>query len=125
MTVTYSNAAAQARLEAVIAKIDAGTGAGKLKIGTTGMASTLVTLTLADPCGTASGVTLTFDFDPDISATAANSGTAAAAIITDSDDTTVISGLTVGTSGTDIVLDSVSITAGQTVTIATAVITHA
>lgn len=125
MTVTYSNATKQARLEAVIAKIDAGSGAGKLKIGTTGMASTLVTLTLADPSGTASSGTLTFDFDPDISATAANSGTAAAAIITDSDDTTVISGLTVGTSGTDIVLDSVSITAGQTVTIATAVITHA
>jgi hypothetical protein len=125
MAVTYSTATKQARLEAVIAKIDAGSGAGKLKIGTAGMASTLATLTLADPSGAASGGTLTFDFDPDISATAANSGTAAAAIITDSDDTTVISGLTVGTSATDIVLDSVSITAGQTVMIATAVITHA
>jgi hypothetical protein len=125
MAVTYSTATKQARLEAVITKIDAGSGAGKLKIGTAGMASTLATLTLADPCGSASGGTLTFDFDPDISATAANSGTAAAAIITDSDDTTVISGLTVGTSGTDIVLDSVSITAGQTVTISTATISHA
>ena len=37
----------------------------------------------------------------------------------------IIIGLTVGLSGADIVLDSLSITAGQTVTINTAVITHA
>lgn len=126
MAVTYSTATKQARLEAVIAKIDAGAAAGKLKIGTAGMASTLATLTLADPCGTASGDTLTFDFDPDISdASADNTGTAAAAIITDSDDNTIISGLTVGTAATDIILDSTSITAGQTVTITTGTITHA
>lgn len=126
MAVTYSTACKQARLEAVIAKIDAGAGAGKLKIGTAGMASTLATLTLADPCGSASGDTLTFDFDPDISDTSAdNTGTAAAAIITDSDDNTIISGLTVGLAATDIILDSTSITAGQTVTITTGTITHA
>lgn len=126
MAVTYSSATKQARLEAVIAKIDAGAGAGKLKIGTAGMASTLATLTLADPCGSASGDTLTFDFDPDISDTSAdNTGTAAAAIITDSDDNTIISGLTVGLAATDIILDSTSITAGQTVTITTGTITHA
>lgn len=126
MAVTYSSATKQARLEAVIAKIDAGAGAGKLKIGTAGMASTLATLTLADPCGSASGDTLTFDFDPDISdASADNTGTAAAAIITDSDDNTIISGLTVGLAATDIILDSTSITAGQTVVIVTGTITHA
>lgn len=36
----------------------------------------------------------------------------------------MISGLTVGTSGTDIVLDSVSITETQTVTITAGTITH-
>lgn len=124
MAVTYSTAAKEDRLEAVIALIDAGSGAGKLKIRD-GSNVVLATLTLADPCGAASGGTLTFDFDPDISDTSADaSGTAANAIITDSDDTTVISGLTVGTSGTDIVLDSVSITAGQTVTLTTGTITH-
>jgi hypothetical protein len=123
MAVTYSTACKQARLEAVIAQIDAG-AAGKLKIRDSGNV-VLATLTLADPCGTASGATLTFDFDPDISATAGASGTAANAIITDSADTTIISGLTVGTSGSDINLDSVSITSGQTVTITTATITHA
>ena len=127
MAITYSTAAKNARLDAVATLIDAGAGAGKLEIGTTGMASILATFALADPsCAAASGGVLTFDFDPDISDTSAdNSGTAAAARIRYSNNTDIITGLTVGTSGTDIVLDSVSITAGQTVTLATATITHA
>jgi hypothetical protein len=126
MAVTYSTATKQARLNAVIAAIDAGAGPGTVEIGTSGMGSVLAILTLADPSGSASGGTLTFDFDPDISDTSANaSGTAAEARIKDSDGTVIISGLTVGTSGTDIVLDSVSITAGQTVTLTTGMITHA
>lgn len=126
MSVTYSTAAKTARMAAVIAQIDAGAGAGTLEIGTTGMGSVLAVLTLADPCGSAASGVLTFDFDPDISDSSANaSGTAAEARIKDSDGTVIISGLTVGTSGTDIVLDSVSITAGQTVTLTTGTITHA
>ena len=124
MAVTYSNAAKEDRLQAVIALIDAGASPGKLKIGTAGMATVLATLTLADPCGAASAGALTFDFDPDISVAAAEAGTAAAATITDSDDNVVISGLTVGVGSGDIQLDSVSITAGQTVTITEASITH-
>jgi hypothetical protein len=112
-------------MNAVVTAIDAGSGAGKLKIGTTAMGAVLATLTLADPCGTVSGDVLTYDFDPDISDTSAdNTGTAAAAVITDSDDNVIVSGLTVGTSGTNIVLDSVSITAGQTVTITAGTSTH-
>lgn len=126
MAVTYTTAAKNARLDAVATLIDAGASPGKLKIRD-GSNVVLATLTLADPCAAAaSGGVLTFDFDPDISDSSADaSGTAANAIITDSADTTVISGLTVGTSGTDIVLDSVSITAGQTVTITAGTITHA
>ena len=125
MAVVYATALKTARLNEVIAAIDAGTGPGKLKIGTTGMASVLATIPMADPCGSASGDVLTFDCDPAISDTSADAtGTAAAAVITDSDDNVIVSGLTVGTSGADIVLDSVSITAGQTVTIVTATITH-
>lgn len=125
MAVIYSAALRTTRMNAVVAAIDAGTGPGKLKIGTSGMASTLAVLTLVDPCGTVSGDVLTFDFDPDISDTSAdNTGTAAAATITDSDDNVIVSGLTVGTSGTNIVLDSVSITAGQTVTITAGTLTH-
>jgi hypothetical protein len=124
MAVIYAAALRTARMNEVVAAIDAGTGAGKLKIGTTSMATVLATLTLADPCGSVSGDVLTFDFDPDISDTADDTGAAAAATITDSDDNVIISGLTVGTSGTNIVLDSTSITTGQTVTITAGTLTH-
>lgn len=126
MSVVYSTAVKTARMQAVIDQIDAGAGAGTIEIGTTGMASVLAVLTLADPSGTAASGVITLDFDPDISDTSANaSGTAAEARIKDSNGTVVISGLTVGTSGADINLDSVSITAGQTVTLTTGTITHA
>lgn len=126
MAVTYSIAVKTARMAAVIAQIDAGAGPGTLEIGTTGFASTLAVLTLADPSGSAASGVLTFDFDPDISDTSANAtGTAAEARIKDSDGTVIISGLTVGLSAADIILDSLSITAGQTVTLTTGTITHA
>lgn len=125
MAVTYSTTLKTARMQAVIDAIDGGVAAGTLEIGTTGMASVLAALTLADPCGTAAAGVLTFDFDPDISDTSAdNTGVAAAAQIKDSAGNVIISGLTVGTSGTDIVLDSTSITAGQTVTLTSGSITH-
>jgi polyisoprenoid-binding protein YceI len=126
MAVTYSTAVKTARMQAVIDQIDAGAGPGTLEIGTTGFGSTLAILTLADPCGTASAGVLTFDFDPDISDTSANAtGTAAEARIKDNGGTVVISGLSVGTSGADINLDSTSITTGQAVTLTTGTITHA
>ena len=124
MAVTYETAVKTARMQAVVTQIDEGTGAGKLKIRD-GSNNILATFTLADPCGTVSGAVLTFDFDPDISATAGANGTATNAIITDSDDETKISGLTVGVGTGDIQLDSTSITSGQTVTITAGTITHA
>lgn len=124
MAVTYETAVKTARMQAVVTQIDEGTGAGKLKIRD-GSNNILATFTLADPCGTVSGAVLTFDFDPDISVTAGATGTATNAIITDSDDETKISGLTVGVGTGDIQLDSTSITNGQTVTITAGTITHA
>lgn len=124
MAVTYETVVKTARMNAVVTQIDEGTGAGKLKIRD-GSNNVLATFTLADPCGTVSGAVLTFDFDPDISATAGANGTATNAIITDSDDETKISGLTVGVGTGDIQLDSTSITSGQTVTITAGTITHA
>jgi hypothetical protein len=125
MSVVYTTAVKNARLDAVTTAIGA---TGVLEIGTTGMASILATINLVNPAAAAaSGGVLTFDFDPDISDTSAdNSGVAAAARIrTASGGTDIVTGLTVGTSGTDIILDSTSITVGQTVTITAASITHA
>lgn len=125
MAVIYAATLRTARMQEVLAAIDAGSGAGKLKIGTSAMGTVLATLTLADPCGSVSGDVLTLDTSPALSDSSAdNSGTAAAATITDSDDNVIVSGLTVGTSGTNIILDSVAITAGQTVSITSATLTH-
>lgn len=126
MAVTYSTACKTARMEAVVAQIDAGAGTSTIEIGTAGMASVLAVFDLPDPCGTVTNGVLTFDMDPDLTDSSANNGgTAAAAQIKNGDGTAVITGLTVGTSGADINLDSVSITTGQTVTLTTGSITHA
>jgi hypothetical protein len=58
------------------------------------------------------------------SGTGAGAGNAAIARILDSTDTVVAEGLTVGTVGTDIIIDNVSIAVGQTVNITAGTITH-
>jgi hypothetical protein len=123
MAVTYANGVKTSRMQAVLDAIDAGT-AGKLEIGTSGMGAVLATVTLIDPAGTVSGSVLTLDFSPAISVVASGTGTAAAARIRTAADADVVTGLTVGTSGTDIVLDSTSITSGQTLTISAGTLTH-
>jgi len=87
-----------------------------MEIGTAGMAQVLVVLTLAKPSFIESGGVLTMAGAPR-SGTAALTGTAAAARIKDGGGTVVVSGLTVGTSGTDIVLNSTLINNFQTVTL--------
>ena len=125
MAVTYAADVKTDRMDAVIAQIDAGAGAGYIEIGTSGMATVLATITLGDPCGTTTGSVLNFSGFPRSDTSADDTGTAAEARIRDSDANDVITGMTVGTSGTDVILDSLSITAGQTVTINSASITHA
>ena len=120
MAIVYTTTLKNTRLDAVTAAI--GT-AGVLEIGTAGMASIIASIPLANPAApAAAGGVLTFTM-PQSDASADNAGTAAEARITDG-TTDVITGLTVGTSGTDIILDSVSITAGQEVAINSATITH-
>ena len=125
MPVTYNTATRNARLTAVRDQIDAGAGAGVLQIGTTGMATVLAEITLADPCATIASGVLTFSGFPRSDTSANASGTAAAARIRDSNGVDVITGLTVGTSGADINLDTTTIAAGQQVQITSATITHA
>lgn len=125
MAVVYSTATKTVRMIAVQLAIDAATGPGVLQIGTSGMATVLAEITLNDPCGTISGAVLTLSGFPKSDTSANNSGTAAEARIRDAAGNDVITGLTVGLSSADIILDSVSITAGQTVTINSAAITHA
>lgn len=123
MAVTYTTAVKNARLDAVVTAIGS---TGVLEIGTTGMGTVLATIALGNPAGTTSGGVLTFSGFPRSDTSADATGTAAAARIrTASGGTDIVTGLTVGTTGSDINLDSVSITAGQTVTLNSATITHA
>jgi len=125
---TISNAAAKAACDAVVDLLDAGAGAGKLQIydgaqpanpdEAVGAQTKLAELTLNDPAfgdaaddtpgGKATANAITDDSDADAT------GTAAWFRAVDSDGNAVIDG-SVGTADADLILDSVSITAGQTV----------
>lgn len=123
MAVQYSATVRTNRMTVVKDAIDGGSGPGTLEIGTTSMGTVLAILTFSDPCGTVSAGVLTFSaITSDPSADA--SGTAAAARIKDSAGNVIVDGLTVGTSGTNIVLSSTAITAGQIVPLTNASITH-
>ncbi len=127
MPVTYTNAVKIARMAAVVTQAGA---TAVLEIGTAGMATVLATINLANPiAGAATGAgVLTLSGFPRSDTSADATGTAAAARIrTATGGTDIITGLTVTLTGGggDIQLDSLSITAGQTVTINSASITHA
>lgn len=128
MAVTYPTNVKASRMTAVRDNIDAGGAAGKLEICSAAYASILATIPLGysgASTGTVSGAVLTLSGFPRSDTSADNTGTAAVARIRTSANVDVITGLTVGLSGSDINLDSLSITAGQTVTINSAAITHA
>jgi len=126
MAVTYRTTLKTTRMQAVSDDIDSAATPGTLEIGTAGMASVLATLTLADPCGTVTGDTLTLTV-PLSDASADNAGTAAAARIKNGDGDVVVSGLTVGGpgSGANIELSSTTIAAGDAVTITSGTLQHA
>ena len=124
MAVTYSNTVKDNRMTQVLNAIDGGAGAGYIEICSAAYAAVLATITLADPCGSVASQALTLTMpksDTDADAT----GAAAIARIKDSVGNIIVSGLTVGTSGTDVILSSTAITAGDTVTINSVVFTHA
>ncbi len=134
MATTYATAVKTDRLQNVIDRIGSktyvtGSGAGSagtLVIGTSGLSGAtgvLATITLQNPCGTNSGAVMTLAGLP-LSTTASATGTAALAEFRNNAGTVVVSGLTVGTAATDIIISSVSITSGQTVQVTAATITH-
>ena len=95
-----------------------------IEIATASYASVLVTITLADPSFTESGGVITMAGAPK-SGVAGATGTAAVARIKDGGGTVKVNNLTVGTSASDINLNSTSITSGQTVSLTAGTITHA
>jgi hypothetical protein len=120
MAVNYTNAVKTARMNATRTHF----ANGKLQIGTAGMAAVLAEFDLTAGAGSVSDGVWSLAFASG-TATASAGGTAAAARIITSGSAADLTGLTVGTSAADIVLDSTSISNGQAVTLTSATITHA
>lgn len=123
MAVTYATAVKTSRMTATRDYF----AAGSLEIGTTAMGTVLATFTLSAGGGSIATTVWTLAFSASTVA-ATGVGTAAAARIKRSagnGGTSDLTGLTVGTSGTDIILDNLSIAVGQNVTLTAGTITHA
>jgi len=118
MTVTYDSTIKTSRITATRDAVANGT----LEILTAADAL-LATFGLSASGGSISGSQWTLAFDA-TTVVASGTGTAAKAQIKDSGTTARITGLTVGTSGSDINFDSVSITSGQNVELTSMTITH-
>jgi hypothetical protein len=136
MAVNYAATLKTNRLQDVLdtlgsKTITAATGtfsAGQIVIGTgalSGATGVLATVPTKATPGSVSGSVLTIDCTGGgLTVNASATGTAALAELRNNAGTMVASGLTVGTSGTDIILNSTSITSGQAVTITAGTITH-
>jgi hypothetical protein len=123
MAVNYATGLKDTRMTAVITAVDNNASPATLEIGTAGMATILVVITLSKPSFTEAAGVITMAGVPK-SGVASNTGTAALARIKDGGAAIQVSGLTVGTSASDIILNSTAISSGQTVTISSGTITH-
>lgn len=121
--VNYAAALKATRMQAVLDAIDINASPATLEI-TTAASAVLAVITLGDPSFSRSAAVLTLLGVPRSDTSADATGTAALARIKDGGGNIIVSGLTVGTSGTDVIVASTSITAGQTVTVTAGTITH-
>ena len=124
MAVNYATALKTDRMVAVIARFDAQSGVARIEICTATYAIVLSTILMQKPSFTESGGVLTMAGVPKSDNSAANTGTAALARIKDSAGTVWLNGLTCGVGSGDLQLNSLSITAGQTVSVVSGTITH-
>lgn len=134
MAVNYSATLKTNRMQLVadliaskVAAASTGTAtAGTLVIGTSalsGATGVLATVTLPATAFTVSGSVATLQGVP-LTTTATGTGAAALAELRNNAGTVIVSGLTVGTSLTDIIISSTAITSGQTVQVNSGTLTH-
>lgn len=121
MPAVYSASVKTARMQAVL---DAIGSTGVLEIGTANVGMVLVSFALDDPAGTVTGPTLMLAGFPKTAAAIGTGVAVAARIRTSTGGADVVTGLTVGVSGTDIVLDANQINSGQPVSLNGAALTH-
>lgn len=123
MAVNYDTPTKTLRMQAVRDQIDSGVGPGTIEVCSAGFASVLIIFTLSDPGSSVATDTLSLLGLPK-NANASNSGTAAVARIKDSGGTVRVNNLTVGTSGTDVIISSTAITSGLPYSLTAGTITH-
>lgn len=132
MTIRVAVAARNAALDTIVDRVDAGGAAGTIKIytgaqpanaDTAATGTLLATLTCAlpafDPAATGA---VALDADPDLTTTATAAGTAGWARVADSNGATVFDG-SVGTSGTDFIINATAITLNQVINLTTGTLT--
>jgi hypothetical protein len=136
MALTLATAVRNAMCDAAVDQIDAGSGAGLLRIytgskpagpGTAASGTLLAEFTLSDPAfGDAANGVATLDVTPDVQDASANAtGTAGYFRLADSDGNGKIDGTVTATGGGgDITLNTVSIVSGAVVTITSGTITQ-
>lgn len=135
MSIAYLTAAKNNRLAVALLagavtpasgqSVDANSSFGTLAIGTSalsGATGLLALIILQKPSFSISGGVATLLGVP-LSAVATGTGTAAKAELRDSGSNVIAGGMTVGTSATDVILNSTSISTGQTVTVTSGTIT--
>ena len=123
MTVIYSNTLKDTRMQAVVTAVDGGGAAGTMEIGSAGFAAVLAVITLQRPSFSEASQTITVLGVP-LSGNATSNGTAALARIKDSNGNIIISGLTVGTGGTDILISTTTLTTGLQLSLVAGTIMH-
>lgn len=120
MAITLNSTLRTARAQAIVTEAGA---TAKLTVYTAAYGAVLYTSTCAATLGTVTTGVLTFNAVGN--ATATGAGTAAIARLFKTDGTTmVIEGLTVGTSGTNIIITNTTIAINDVVTTSSAVITE-
>lgn len=119
----YAPALKSARMQAVITAIDANIEPAYMELGTANMAVIMVTITLESPSFIEANGVITMNGMPKWG-TASVPGTVVEARIRDGGGNIIVSGLTVGLSDADIILDFVDLDVGKTVTLSQASISH-
>ena len=120
MAITLNTATRNAACDAIVDLVDGGTGAGTIEIKSadneTQGGNELAIITFQDPAFGAAANGVATAATPMTDETSANAGTASHYVVYDSAGTYIWKG-TVSTSGADLNLSSVSIGAGDTVSI--------
>jgi hypothetical protein len=120
---SYASALKSTRMQAVITAIDANIEPAFMELGTAGLAVVMVTITLDSPSFSEANAIITMNGMPK-SGTATVPGTVVEARIRDGGGNIIVSGLTVGLSAADIILDFVDLVVNQTITLSQASIQH-